>query len=55
MIPIHQTFLTRAEAEQFVINYKREYHPAGYGTRLDISEAQDGQWIVSGYRYSSCD
>jgi hypothetical protein len=55
MIQIRETFPTKAEAEIWAARYKSEYHPAGYGTRLTISEAPDGQWIVSGHRYSSCD
>ncbi|MET0529224.1 MAG: hypothetical protein ABW003_12975 [Microvirga sp.] len=55
MIPIHETFATRQEAEAFRDRMYREWHPAGYGTRIDITQAPDGTWIASGHRFDTCD
>lgn len=53
-INIKDTFPSKEEAEAFRERYYRNYHPAGYGTSLTITE-DNGQWIVQGYRFSSCD
>lgn len=32
------------------------YHPAGYSTSLSVRhDDATGQWVVEGYRFSSCD
>jgi hypothetical protein len=40
MIPIHETFPTRRDAEVWAAGYRCQYHPAGYGTRLDITKGE---------------
>ena len=55
MIRITETFATREEADTFVANYLRSYHPCGYGTSLSVSATKDGKWLVTGSRYRSCD
>jgi len=54
MIRINRSFDTEAEAIQFKEDMLRQYHPCGYGTKLNISSA-NGQWHVTGHRFSSCD
>lgn len=49
-------FATEVEAVQAGEAYKREYHPCGYGTTTTVWHDQaTGQWVLSTYRYSSCD
>lgn len=55
MVNINRVFNTQAEAETFKATTLNRYHPAGYGTSLDIHKTHDGRWAVTGYRYSSCD
>ena len=54
MVRIHRLFDTREAAEAFVRAYLRDYHPCGYGTRLEIA-ADGSEWAVTGHRFSSCD
>lgn len=55
MIGIQATFRTKWEADTFVTRVYRAYNPAGYGTNLSVCRVADGTFLVSGYRYSSCD
>lgn len=48
-------FDTRAEAEQWRDKYYQNYHPAGYGTVITISEEADGSFTAKGSRGTSCD
>jgi hypothetical protein len=53
-VRVNKTFKTKADAEQYVRIYFSNYHPAGYGTELDIKETSDG-FVVVGGRWDSCD
>lgn len=55
MVKINKAFATKAEAEAWAASYKREYHPCGYGTTLDVKPCHDGTYVVQGYRFNSCD
>lgn len=64
LVSVRETFATTADAHAFKVRYERNYHPAGYGTRLSINTvigrhpetgADTTQFVVSGHRYSSCD
>lgn len=47
---------TQVEADRRKEEILYHYHPAGYGTSLSVYyDDNTGKWIVSGYRYSSCD
>lgn len=54
-VPIDKTFDTKEEAAKWRADYMRDYHPAGYGTFIEIKETDDGKWRAYGGRYSSCD
>jgi hypothetical protein len=44
------------ELEDAIERIERNFHPLGYGTTFDKPEQRaDGSWVVSGYRYNSCD
>jgi hypothetical protein len=53
-IAVRKVFETREDAERYLSSYFRNYHPAGYGTELDIKETPDG-FVVFGGRWNSCD
>lgn len=56
MIYIHEEFDTEEEAVKFRDRYYRSYHPAGYGTRIKITQDETtGKWIASGSRGSTAD
>jgi hypothetical protein len=56
IINIREECTTQQEAEQIRNRILNAYHPAGYGTSLQIyQQPSDNKWIVEGYRYSSCD
>ena len=46
---------TKDEAEAAVSEYMSRYAYGGYGTSFrDMYPAEDGRWLITGYRYSSC-
>lgn len=45
---------SKEAADHFKEWYLGRYHPNGYGTSLSIQE-KDGEWLITGTRYSSCD
>ena len=55
MINYFEIFNSKDEAEKYVNDVYKAYHPAGYGTMLRIDETNNGKWLVTGHRYSSCD
>lgn len=56
IVNIHEEFDSEEAASTARDKILQWYHPAGYGTTLNIHPPHnDGKWIVSGYRYSSCD
>lgn len=55
MITYSKSFSTHAEADAFVAREMRAYHPCGYGTTLRVAATHDGNYLVTGYRYTSCD
>jgi hypothetical protein len=47
---------TKEEIDQKVESYLRNYHPAGYGTHIkNPVEQSNGEYVATGYRWSSCD
>lgn len=47
---------SREEVEDAVFKVELRFHPLGYGTTFRTPEQRaDGSWVVSGYRYNSCD
>lgn len=54
MIRIYERFDKREQADAFKARIYIQYHPAGYGTSLTVTETSTGV-VVSGSRYSSCD
>lgn len=55
MIQYRQEFKTEADAEAYISQVYAAYHPCGYGTRLEVTKLTDDRWLVTGYRYASCD
>jgi hypothetical protein len=56
IVNISESRKTQPEAEARREEIMRHYHPAGYGTTLKVRhDAGTDQWMVEGYRYSSCD
>lgn len=56
IVNISESRKTQSEAETRREEIMRHYHPAGYGTTLKVRhDAGTDQWMVEGYRYSSCD
>lgn len=44
------------EVEDAIARIEANYHPLGYGTTFHKPEQRaDGSWVVTGYRYNSCD
>jgi hypothetical protein len=55
-VNIREERKTEQEAVARKEEIMRQYHPAGYGTSLKVHlDDATGNWIISGYRYSSCD
>lgn len=58
---VNTVFDTFQEAETFVRDYYREWHPAGYGTHLEVHpvlapySADVTGWRVYGGRSNSCE
>jgi hypothetical protein len=50
-----RVFATREAAVEFVRQQEAAFPKAGYGTYLRITEKEDGTWLVTGSRQSSCD
>lgn len=48
-------FKTESDAMLWREKYYENWHPAGYGTVINISQEEDGTWSCSGHRGSSCD
>jgi hypothetical protein len=46
---------TRAEAEQQMEKFYRDYHPAGYATSLVLKGDDETGWYFEGTRWDSCD
>jgi hypothetical protein len=47
---------TKEEVEEFVKRYFEDYHPAGYGTRVESMYTKpDGSYYVKISRARSCD
>ena len=56
IVNIREERKTQPEAETRREELLRQWHPAGYGTTLKVRhDAGTGQWMIEGYRYSSCD
>lgn len=55
MVYLEETFKTEAEADKFIADYCRNYHPAGYGTLARKEPQKDGSVKVKISRGSSCD
>ena len=47
-------FATKEEAQDWRTKYLQNYHPCGYGTTVAVSVVPGG-FVVSGYRWSTCD
>ena len=41
--------------EELIVKYMYQYHPAGYGTKVDKRYEKDGMFYADISRYSSCD
>ena len=54
-ITYSRVFATQEAAVEFVRQQNQAYPQAGYGTYLRITEIDDGKWLVTGSRQSSCD
>lgn len=54
-IQIYEKFDSEEQAVDYMNKMYENYHPAGYGTVLDVYQLLSGQWVVDGYRYDSCD
>jgi hypothetical protein len=35
--------------------YLKEFHPLGYGTRVESKKKEGDVWVAVMYRYASCD
>lgn len=55
MVTIRELFDTEQEASLWASQYLQNYHPCGYGTRLDPPTRHGRQWLVRGSRSHSCD
>ena len=55
MITITLNAQSAQELQSMIDNYKREYHPAGYGTSVDKMWTDDAGHHATLSRYSSCD
>lgn len=56
IVHIREEFETEEQANQCKQSIISCYPPAGYDTSLQVyQQPANGKWIVSGYRYSSCD
>jgi hypothetical protein len=55
VIYYNETFATEEDAKAYKDSITRAYHPAGYGTSLEIIPEPDGTFRVKGMRYASCD
>jgi hypothetical protein len=56
IVNIHEEFDTEAAAVEQRDRILQWYPPGGYDTSLRCyQQPNGGKWIVSGYRYSSCD
>lgn len=55
MVNVNQSFPSRAEADAWAEAYLNRWHPCGYGTTLRVTPAQDGTFLVTGHRFTSCD
>ena len=55
MINIHEEFSSMSDAQSFLNETLRRYHPCGYGTSLTLRKQREGTWCVVGYRFASCD
>jgi hypothetical protein len=54
-ITYSRVFSTLEAATEFVRQVNAAFPAAGYGTYLRITETDDGTWLVTGSRQSSCD
>jgi hypothetical protein len=46
----------KEEIEKWCEKLKGDYHPAGYGTRIEVCQGtQSDSWYAKYYRYGSCD
>lgn len=61
-VEYHKEFDTHEKAVEYMREIKGRYDPRGYGTCLNIfsielaeEEGESTTFIVSGYRFSSCD
>ena len=50
-----RVFSTLEAATEFVRQVNQAFPKEGYGTYLRITEKDDGTWLVTGSRQSSCD
>jgi hypothetical protein len=59
MIRIHEVFESAEAAEKFRDEMYAAWHPAGYGTHIQIKRDYDingaGRWVAWGSRAESCD
>jgi hypothetical protein len=55
MVYFEETFETEAKADEFIKEYCRSYHPAGYGTYCRKVVMPDGKTMVKTTRGESCD
>lgn len=56
IINIREEFETQELAQSRKEQLLSQYHPAGYGTTLQVyQQPAQTTWSVTGYRYSSCD
>ena len=55
MITYSRVFASQEAAVEFVRQIHAAFPAAGYGTYLRITEKDDGTWLVTGSRLSSCD
>ena len=53
-IDIYERYNSKAVAKARKEQIEREYAPQGYGTVLRVVDVQ-GQYIVQGFRYDTCD
>ena len=55
MITYSRVFASREAAVEFVRQINQAFPKEGYGTYLRITDLEDGTWLVTGSRLSSCD
>lgn len=48
-------FENKAQAQDWADHYAGRYPSFGYGTHLNVQQAENGEWVVNGYRQTSCD